>query len=115
MKTLGTALAIGAITLASLVGCGKTEPYFEKNITKYNGYDVMIIKNQLNIGNLKNDNDPAGGFKECLSVTLDSDGKPMDGIHFYGADGTILKDLATRFANPEKLVEIYNEMKGGSE
>ena len=111
MRKLSALVGAGVIALA---GCGKSDgPYIETNVPKYYGYDVIVNNEQIMIGNLIND-DPAEGFKEVLYARLDTIGIPIDGISFKGEDGKVLGDLAEKFANPDILFKIYNEVKAGA-
>ena len=81
MKTLKSLVAVG---LMGLAGCGpapKSEVYLNSPIA--NGYDVVVTQGRyLRIGNLENDSDAFGGWKDLVVFQGDLGKEPeVEYIH----------------------------------
>lgn len=116
MKTIKKLPYMVALSLAFLIGCDKEafylageKNYIEKNIPKYQGYDVTIRGIEIEIGTLTNDRlsfGNLGNFDEAISAVVYDDSTVSD-INVRTNKGSKLEELAS----VQKIREIYFYVK----
>ena len=106
MKTIKKLHYMVALSLASLIGC-REAPYVEKNVSQYNGYDVMVQDNEIRIGTLHNDEHSSSGFDETIYAVVGED-STVSNIQIYTNKGSKLEELAS----VPKIRQIYFDVKG---
>jgi len=93
-----------ALSLASLIGC-REAPYVEKNVSQYQGYDVVVQDREIRIGTLHNDEFTSSGFDEVLYGIADKEGN-ISQITLNAPKGSKLEELAS----VQKVEEIYKDV-----
>ena len=106
MKTIKKLHYMVALSLASLIGCRET-PYVERNVSQYNGYDVMVHEGKIRIGTLHNDEYSSSGFDEVIYAIV-SDDSTVSNIAVNTKKGSKLEELAS----VPKIRQIYFDVKG---
>ncbi len=112
MRILKKLPYMGALLFASFIGCGEKEkPYYlEKNVPEYYGFDVVIERGDMAIGNLHNDSEEGMNFDDYIITRFDENN---GGIIKIQIDARIQKEKSKleKFVDAQKLKEIYKEMK----